>query len=114
MELLVITIILVSLVWLSLRFGYDSRSGPYAKEHEQAQLGLVWEVETAQHLADLRRDAAQWHAHRTASTPAAPHVLQRLRVSLAEALRALARKLSPEQVAAGYVLEAPQQAVSGC
>jgi hypothetical protein len=117
-ELLIIAIVLVSLVWLSLRFGYDSRSAPHAKEHEQAQLGLVWEVETTLHIAELRRDAALWRARRHASVPPVgarrPSGSFRLRRSVADGLRVLAHKLSPELVVGSYLMESPQQSVSGC
>ena len=79
MELLILAIILGVLVFLSLRFGYDSRAAAYSKERELARFGMVWGVETQ-----------GTHPRRHG-----PGVRRRL----AQRLRALARWLNPELAA---------------
>ena len=112
MELLILAFILGGLIVLSLRYGYDSRSAPYANEHEQAKLGVVWELETLR-LSEMRRDAAVWHAHRRALAQATPR--RRVRRRLAAGLRALALRLNPE-LGVAYAVNGVNhhQQVAGC
>lgn len=89
---------------LAMRFGYDSRSAPYSKEHEMAGYGVRWEVHprhrsatpglSTSRLEDLRREAEQWRLAREATASST----MRLRLQLAQALRVLARWLSPDVV----------------
>ena len=111
MELLILTIILLGLGVLSLRFGYDSRSVAYAKEHQLANLGMLWDVEVLR-LVDLRRDAEHWRMQRRASGPPG-HALRRMRRGVADGLRALAWRLNPELLPPQRLDISPPR-VAGC
>ena len=57
MEVLVVCALLVILVVLALRFGYDSRPAIQSKETELACFGMTWDTASIR-LAELRREAA--------------------------------------------------------
>jgi hypothetical protein len=90
MELLIVIFALGLLVFLAMRFGYDSRAVPYSKEHELARHGMVWDVHLSR-LDDLRREAVYWRVVRQAARPR-----RRVRSRVAFALREFAYRLSPE------------------
>jgi hypothetical protein len=90
MEALILFIGLCALAFLSMRYGYDSRSAVHSKEEEYGLRGIVWDVQLS-HLEDLRREAALWRINRhVAREP------RRVRRRSAHALLALARWLDPE------------------
>ena len=49
---------LIALGMLSIRFGYDSRSGPRSKEEELAAYGMSWEDLRPRHLPTSEPQAA--------------------------------------------------------
>jgi hypothetical protein len=53
MSELIALLVFVGLYLLAVRFGYDSREGPYSKEQELASHGVTW---------DELPDASMWHA----------------------------------------------------
>ena len=90
MEFLIVLIGLCALAFLSMRYGYDSRTTAYSKEEEFARHGMLWDAHLS-HLDDLRREAALWRSQRHVSPPP-----RRIRRRIAHGLRALARRLNPE------------------
>jgi hypothetical protein len=58
-EAIVIAVLaLIALGMLSIRFGYDSRSGPRSKEEELAAYGMSWEDLGPGHLPATEPQAA--------------------------------------------------------
>ena len=59
MEAIVIAVLaLIALGMLSIRFGYDSRSGPRSKEEELAAYGMSWGALRLRHRPADAPDAA--------------------------------------------------------
>jgi hypothetical protein len=106
MEMLVILIALGVFIYLSMRFGYDSRARIPSKEEELASFGLIWDQPTS-HLEVLRREAAlARQLQQLTAAASATNGVARLtrrqppaanaRRALARRLRALAHRLSPQ------------------
>ena len=90
MEFLIVTLVLVAFIFLSMRYGYDSRDAAYSKEREFAQLGMTWDLHTWR-LDELRREAALWRLHQQVTCPR-----RRIRRRVSVGFYALARWLDPE------------------